>query len=84
MMITSTFDEDVEVWQNPEDKDEVFTVGDIFVAHGIRGALLDFLAGIEDGKEPDFEKLYESCEELGVSPDPCPLCGRYSGHSHDL
>jgi len=83
-MTISTFDEDVEVWKNPEDKYDVFTVSNIFEYHAMKTVLLKFLAGIEDGKEPDFEMLYEECEKLGISPEPCPLCGRYSEHPHEL
>ncbi len=83
-MVVSTFDEDVEIWQNPEDKYQVYTTGDLFNLFGLEEIVNSFLAEIQDGKTPDLEKLFEDCEALGISPNPCPMCGRYGEHSHSM
>ncbi|MGW8145071.1 MAG: hypothetical protein ACWGN2_11800 [Anaerolineales bacterium] len=82
--IVSTFDELVTVWVNPNDEHEIFTVGDIFDSYALKSAVLTYLAEIEDGKSEAIERFSNSLDELGISPDPCPLCGRYSSHSHEL
>ncbi len=82
----TTLDDEVQVWQNPEDEYQAFFVGDIFESFAVRGVLLSFLADLEDGKNQDkaINDLSERCEDLGISPDPCPMCGRYSEHSHSM
>ena len=79
--------DDVVIWTNPEDKHETFTVGDIYRAFSVENLLLAFMADLEDGHVSEtkaIEDLFEECEKLGISPDPCPICGRYSEHSHSI
>ncbi len=58
----------------------------MFNAAGLEDAVTRFMANIEDGADTDqeLETLYEKCEDLGVAPSPCPLCGRYGAHSHSM
>lgn len=81
---SSSFNQSEVLWVHPEDNDCNFTVGDMLKADAIENAIRAFLSEIEDGKEPNIEALFEKCDEWGVSPCPCPICGRCSQHYHDL
>ena len=85
-MVISTTDESVEIWQNPEDAEDIATVGDLFDGFALKSAVLKFMAGSEDGLHPHriLEDFHEECEALGITPSPCPMCGRYSDHSHGM
>ena len=85
VLVISTLDQDVELWCNPEDKDDVFTVQDIFDYQDLKYTVQQYLAEHEDGSadiQSCFDKLSEVAERLHCYPGPCPECGRYGGHSH--
>ena len=86
-LVPCTFNEDVEIWQNPEEKDDVYTVGDIFRYEELRTAVQRYLSELEDGTsnvQQELENLIEVAESQNCGAWPCPLCGRYSAHSHTM
>lgn len=43
-----------------------------------------FLADLENEGEPKFDELADRCEKVGIVVNPCPLCGKYGEHVHEM
>lgn len=71
------------LWQS-DDGEHAFTVGDMYRADQIEGAIRTFLAEREDGIDSAEERFFEACDDLEIFVNPCPMCGRYSAHGHSF